>query len=85
MKRMFNDFLIREWTCILHVIKAQVIYHLHFVYIVKAIITLNWKAHFIYMSPFSSMPLMCIHLFFSTTFVYKISQKCQALTNLISS
>ena len=85
MKIVFNDFLIRGWTYNLHVIKAHVIHRLYYVYVVELIITLNWKAEYIYMSPFSSMPLVAINLFFSTNFVYKISQKLQALMNLISS
>jgi hypothetical protein len=42
MKRMFNDFLIRKRTWIVHVIKDHYSVHdLYFVYVVKAFITLD--------------------------------------------
>ena len=37
---MFNDFLIRKWTWIVHVINA---YLMHDLYLMKVFLTLNWK------------------------------------------
>ena len=40
------------------------------VYIVEAFITLNYKVQYKHMSPFSSMLLVCTHLFFFINFSY---------------
>ena len=56
--------------CILYLIDAYLNQGLHFVYVVEAFITLHWKAKYKYMSPFSSMPLVHLHLFFSIKFSY---------------
>ena len=41
---MFNDFLIRKGTWILHVIKAYIIHDLNYVYVVETFNTLNGEA-----------------------------------------
>ena len=43
-KNNFNNFLIRGWQWIIHVKKAYSYQYLYFVYVVEAIITLNWKS-----------------------------------------
>ena len=70
-KKMLNDFLIREWTWILHVIRTYLIHELYFIYVVEAFIILNWKTLYKYISPFSRLLLLCIHLYvFINLFIY---------------
>ena len=71
-EKMFNDFFIGKWKRFLYVIEAYLIHDFHFVNVVEAFITLNWKAQYKYISPFSSMPLVCINLFFSINFLYYV-------------
>ena len=44
--------------------------YFHFIYIVEAYITLNRNASYKNMSPFSSLALVRLHLFFSIKFPY---------------
>ena len=62
-EKLLNDFLIGRWEHILYVINAYLNQELHFVHVVKAFITLHWKARYTYISSFSSMLLVRIHLF----------------------
>ena len=56
---------IGQWKWILYVKNACLIQGLYFVYVVETCITLHWKASYTYMSPFSSLLLVKIHLLFS--------------------
>ena len=70
IEKLFNDFLIGrwKWDCICNwFYLIQVLYG---VYVVEAFITLHWKAYYKYMSSFSSLPLVRIHLSFSINFAY---------------
>ena len=69
-ERMFNDFLVGKWKWVLYVIKAYLIHDLCFVHVVEAFITLNWRALYKYINPFSNMPVVHIQLFFSINFLY---------------
>ena len=68
-EKMLNEFFIRIWTWISHVIKACLIHDIYCVYVVEALVTLNWEVWYTYTSPFSRMPLVRTHFSF---FLYKL-------------
>ena len=50
---------------IVHMLKASIFHDSYFVYIVETFVTLNQESSYKYISPFSTLPLQTIHLFFS--------------------
>ena len=69
-KKAFIKFLIGKSKWIVYVVKAYIFRGSYFVYVEEAFMTLNSKAWYKYMSPFCSLPLVCINLFFSIIYLY---------------
>ena len=67
---MFNDFRLGKWKWILYVINEYFIWYLYFLYVVEAFTSLLWKTKYKFTSPFPSLPLVRIHSFCSTIFLY---------------
>ena len=59
-----------KWHWSSYLIKAYLNHDPYLVYVVEAFSTLNWKAYYRYMSPFSRMQLVRIDLFLSINFSY---------------